>query len=227
MFLNKRSYKKEIMDDFSIQDERIDDALNELHIINILLGGSSATRQGLTEILKNFSLNGIFKVADIGAGGSDVFNFKKQGINIQLISIDKNIRALKYIKNKNPDSLVVCADALQLPLKPKSIDLIHTSLFLHHFNDHSINKLLVDFKKAAKRGIIINDLRRSVLALWGITLLTKLFSKSDMVTNDGPLSVKRSFRRKEINKLINQNDFSIFRIKRKWAFRWLIYGLYN
>ncbi len=40
----ERSYQQEIMDDFSIQDERIDTALEELKIINKYLGGISTTQ---------------------------------------------------------------------------------------------------------------------------------------------------------------------------------------
>ena len=46
MFL-KRSYAPELMDDFSIQDERIDRALSELKITNKYLGGISTTKSGL------------------------------------------------------------------------------------------------------------------------------------------------------------------------------------
>jgi hypothetical protein len=40
----KRSYEPELMDDFSIRDERVDLALKELKIINKFLGGISTSK---------------------------------------------------------------------------------------------------------------------------------------------------------------------------------------
>jgi hypothetical protein len=43
-----------------------------------------------------------------------------------------------------------------------------------------------------------------------------------MVKNDGPLSVKRAFVKKELFKILKELEIEYFLIKRKWAFRWLI-----
>jgi hypothetical protein len=43
----KRELTAEVMDDFSIRDDRIDLALSELDIINKFLGGNSTTRFGI------------------------------------------------------------------------------------------------------------------------------------------------------------------------------------
>jgi hypothetical protein len=65
----KRSYDPEIMDDFSIRDARIDQALNELKITNKFLGGISTTFSGLKLLLNG---ENEFSILDIGAGGSDL-----------------------------------------------------------------------------------------------------------------------------------------------------------
>jgi len=70
--------------------------------------------------------------------------------------------------------------------------------------------------------MIINDLRRSVWALIGIKLLTILFSKSSMVKNDAPLSVKRGFIKSELIDMLKSLKIINYKIKRKWAFRWLV-----
>ena len=46
--------------------------------------------------------------------------------------------------------------------------------------------------------IIVNDLHRHQLAYLSIVVLTRLFSRSVMVRNDGPLSVRRAFRMDEL-----------------------------
>lgn len=206
------------MDDFSIQDERIDTALEELIIINKFLGGISTTKSALKLFLRND--NKEFKVLDIGSGSSDNLIAAKDSFpNIKILSIDKNLRTLTAVKNFIPK---INSDAFYLPFKNNSCDLVHIALFMHHFNEDQIKRLLKEFLRISKRGIIINDLQRSYLALLGIKLLTVLFSKSEMVIHDAPISVKRGFSKSELIKLFDELDSSKFVIKRKWAFRWMV-----
>lgn len=214
----KRSYEAELMDDFSIRDERIDAALEELKIINKYLGGISTTRSALKYLTVN--KKEFLTVIDIGSGSSDNLIAAKDNFpNIKIFSIDKNLRTLTSVKNFIPK---INSDAFYLPFKNNSCDLVHIALFMHHFNEEQIKKLLKEFLRISKKGIIINDLQRSYLALLGIKLLTLLFSKSEMVINDAPLSVKRGFTRSELEELISDAGISDFIIKRKWAFRWML-----
>ncbi|MBP1683126.1 MAG: SAM-dependent methyltransferase, partial [Ignavibacteriaceae bacterium] len=135
------------------------------------------------------------------------------------LSIDKNLRALSNSKNLIDR---INSDAFELPFKNNSCDIIHTALFLHHFTEEELHFLLKEFLRTARKGIIINDLQRSYLALLGIKILTVLFSKSEMVKNDAPLSVKRGFTKQEILNLLEDVGATNFVIKKKWAFRWMI-----
>lgn len=206
------------MDDFSIQDERINIALYELKIINKYLGGISTTQTALKYFIKNITEE--FKVLDIGSGSSDnLIAAKKNFLNIKIFSIDKNLHTLNFVKeiiNK------INADAFHLPFKNNSCDLVHIALFLHHFNEDQIKKLLKEFLRISRQGVIINDLQRSYLAFCGIKILTFLFSKSEMVKHDAPISVKRGFKKSELIKIIYEQNISNFTIKKKWAFRWMV-----
>lgn len=214
----KRSYQAEIMDDFSIRDERIDLALKELKVINRFLGGISTTKNALKYFIN--SANEEIKVLDIGSGSSDnLIAAKNRFPQLKIISIDKNLRVLIGSNNSLGK---INSDAFELPFKNNSCDIVHIALFLHHFTEDEIQKLLKEFLRISKRGIIINDLQRSYLALVGIKLLTILFSKSIMVKNDGPLSVKRGFTKSELINLLYDAGVSNFAIKWKWAFRWMV-----
>ena len=222
MFL-KRSFSKEIIDDFSITDSRIDEALNDLSFINKYLGGSSTTKAGLKNLTKNISGKNELKILDIGSGGSDDLLANNTFVDSKNITaLDKNFRACFYLKKKNKNINVLCGDVSILPLKNKKFDIIHASLFLHHFSKTEIVKLIKEFMSHVNYGIIINDLRRSVIAYLGIKLLSKIFAKSPLVKNDGPLSVRRGFVKKELMKILKDSGINNFDIKKKWAFRWLI-----
>jgi len=222
MFLKKYS-QPELMDDFSIQDERIDLALRELRLINYFLGGNTGSKRGVSKMISNLSNDKIY-LLDAGSGSSDVLNdLKKKHKSVKVISLDRNKRVCNFIKkNSNFKPMVVCADTFNLPFKNKSIDIIHASLFLHHFDNERLKNILRNFTEVAKQGIVINDLRRSLLAFLGIKILTILFSRSELVKSDAPISVRKGFVKSELTDLLKEMHFSNYEVGRKWAFRWLI-----
>lgn len=214
----KRRYDPEIMDDVSIQDERIDDALRELKQVNMFLGGRAATQAGLRILRNTLNLYQDLSLLDIGAGGADVFDDLAR---LSVTVFDRNPRVCEYLRSRVPYS-IVCGDARRLAFEERSFDVVHASLFLHHLDDTEIRQVLVSCLRIARHGIIINDLRRSIFAYAGIRALTTLFSKSFMVKHDGPLSVLRGFSRKELKSLLADCSVTNYSLRRKWAFRWLV-----
>ena len=218
MFL-KRSYDPEILDDYSIQDERIDTALNELKIINFLLGGNRVSSKGIKLFYNN---SNSLTILDVGSGASDILiGIKKKYNNLKIYSLDMNQRACIYLKKHSNGIKVICGDVQKLPFK-NSFDLIHASLFFHHFNEDELIKILTSLLRVSNKGIVINDLRRSIFAWLGIRFLTLMFSKSKEVKNDGPLSVRRGFVKRDWEYILKNVTSSNYEIKRKWAFRWLV-----
>lgn len=220
MFL-KRSYHMEMMDDISVNKGKLTRALKELRIINRLLGGNSVSREGINY----FTTDGKdkLKVLDIGGGASDIlYDLKKMYNKVIIFSMDLNKHTCHYQKGLSGNSKIFCADAFNLPLKDRFFDLIHVSLFLHHFEEEEIGHLIRQFLSITRCGIVINDLRRNILAYSGIYLLTALFSKSELVKNDGPLSVRRAFTKMDLVNILNICGIKSYLIKRKWAFRFLV-----
>ncbi|HSL87764.1 MAG TPA: methyltransferase domain-containing protein [Ignavibacteriaceae bacterium] len=213
----KRSYEPELMDDFSIQDERIDTALKELKTINRYLGGVSTTKSALNYFVN--SLNDTLSLVDIGSAASDNLLAAKIFFpSLKIISIDKSFRSLKIFPNS---TIKINSDAFNIPIKDENCDVVHLSLFLHHFNEAEIKLLIEECMRICRKGVIINDLQRSYLALLGIKILTSLFSKSELVKNDAPLSVKRGFKKTDLVRLFAECGICNYVIKPKWAFRWM------
>lgn len=220
MFI-RRSYRKELMDDFSVSDGDLVDALRELRLINKFLGGVSVSREGVNCFVDK--QHSALKILDVGGGSSDiVYSLNNNNINAEICSVDLNRYTCHYQKKIAGNGKIICADALNLPFKDNSFDLIHVSLFLHHFEETEIVQIIKQFILISERGIVINDLRRNILAYWGIRILTLFFSKSRLVKNDGPLSVRRAFVKKDLIKILEKSGVNSYQIKRKWAFRFLI-----
>jgi 2-polyprenyl-3-methyl-5-hydroxy-6-metoxy-1,4-benzoquinol methylase len=218
-----RSAQKEIMDDMSVQDERLDEALQELRVINTWLGGNATTKKGVRQLLKRKTIPDTLSILDVGAGGADnAISIAAIHQVVKITALDLNKWVCEYTAHANPSLTVVHGSVFDLPFHERSFDIVHASLFLHHFTEEELLRILPSLLTRARYGIVINDLRRSVFAYAGIVLLTQLFSRSVMVKNDGPLSVRRGFTRSELVRLCESLPSSSYTIHRTWAFRWLV-----
>jgi ubiquinone/menaquinone biosynthesis C-methylase UbiE len=221
MFL-KRSIKKEMMDDFSITDGRIDGALTELKLINMFLGGVSVSKKGFGKFYVSGNSNLNFRILDAGSGSSEILlKIRERFKEVSICSLDKNKQVCHYSKTKNSLN-IICGDIFFLPFKKGYFDIVHASLILHHFSIDELKEILGNLMPLVKKGIVINELRRNIFAFIGIKILTLFLSKSELVKNDAPLSVKKGFIKKELKDILRALPAAGYSIKRKWAFRWLV-----
>ena len=217
------------MDDLEAEGEVLVQTLKELKTINKLLGGNKVTTSALKKIVSNHPKKN-YIIADIGCGGGDMIRImanwaKKEGIHCQFLGVDANPNIIQTAKENLKDLhnvVFVCQNVFDEAFLKDKVDIITCTLFTHHFTDRELVSLFQNFMLKSSLGMVINDLHRHPLAYYSIRLLTQLFSKSPMVKNDGPLSVLRSFQRKELSYLIKTTGFHSFEIEWKWAFRWRV-----
>jgi 2-polyprenyl-3-methyl-5-hydroxy-6-metoxy-1,4-benzoquinol methylase len=224
-----RSYEKELLDRNDIPFEDIKRNMQELEAINTRLGGHNITLHGLKSIYKKSSQKNV-SVCEVGCGGGD--NLKvidkwciQNNISAQFIGIDINKDCINYAGQncKNIASInFITSDYKLVSLTNKKPDIIFSSLFCHHLNDEEIVNMLEWSRNNSLLGFFINDLHRHFLAYYSIKLLTRLFSKSYLVKNDAPLSVRRGFTKKDLKILLDKSGIKNYTIIWKWAFRWLV-----
>lgn len=226
MTFKKRSYEEELMDDLESSGEIIQQTLSELETINRLLGGNQVTTNGLN-LLSPTSTEPLV-IADLGCGGGDMLKLVakwayKKNIDVKLIGFDANPHIIDYAKDNCKEFENISfevADIFAEPFKEKRFDIILCTLFTHHFKEEDLVNIFRQFKKQTKKGVVINDLHRHWLAYYSIKLLTQLFSKSEMVKYDGPLSVKRAFIKKELQQIVESAGLEVKHLSWQWAFRW-------
>jgi len=225
--LKYRSEEEEIMDDLESSGEIIDQTLQELDVINRLLGGNQLSIQGLKHLLQKTDQETI-TLLDLGCGGGDIMILmakwaRKNQYRIQFIGIDANPNIVEYARGNCADYPEISFQSLNIfspEFQSLDCDIIHASLFTHHFTQEELFGLFQRFKKQAQLGIIINDLHRHFLAFYSIKWLTHFFSKSEMVKHDAALSVARGFRRKELLEILEKTNLQNYQLNWKWAFRW-------
>ena len=98
------------------------------------------------------------------------------------------------------------------------------TLVCHHMQDATLIDFLKKACSIAKRKVILNDLHRHPLALWGFQALAPLFFRNRLIQHDGPLSVRRAFTREDWKRYLTAAGISPDRytIRWQWAFRWIV-----
>lgn len=213
------------MDDLEISGDVVDQTLRELNTINRLLGGNQISISALKRMVKDMAT---FTLADLGCGGGDILIAmakwtRKTNKDAKYIGVDANQNIVDYaVQNTSsfPEISFQSVNILGDEFQAQQVDVIHCSLFTHHFSNHELTDLFKRFRQQAKIGVIINDLHRHPLAYWSIKLLTTLFSKSSMVRNDAAVSVARGFKRSELQSILADAGIIDYQLSWKWAFRW-------
>lgn len=217
------------MDDLCCQGTQVERTLEELETINRLLGGNHITLDGIRRILSKYEeIEREFEIADIGCGGGDMLIKvakwgRSAGVKLRLTGIDANPHIVKYAgrnSQKFPEISYEVLDIFSPAFRQKQFDLVMCSLFTHHFTDEQLTELFAAVKRQSRLGVVINDLHRHWFAYWSIKVLTRYFSKSAMIKNDAPLSVKRGFLREELEKILRASGVEEYQLKWRWAFRW-------
>lgn len=232
-----RATEPELMDDLTLASDDLRQNLKELEIINRWLGGHAVVRQGLNQLNSHRFLTSFpkskLKIADLGSGGGDTLRMvaqwaRKRKLKVELVGIDANAFMLDYsagLSQEYPEISYRQADVFSAAFAQEQFDIVICSLFLHHFTDEALATLLAQLSGQVRLAVLINDLHRHVLAYYAIKGLTQIFSRSYLVKNDAPLSVRRAFTTTDWKKILATAGIQTYQLRWRWAFRWqVIFG---
>lgn len=218
------------MDDFDMEGALLRDTLDKLGAINKWLGGNSITIHGVEQFLKHKPKTKTYHIVDLGCGHGDMLRRiakwgRKQGFKLELTGVDANADAIAYGKTCSanfPEIHYVQTDVFSAQFAQQTFDIALATLFLHHFSNTELNKLLKQLKTQTRLGIVVNDLHRHQMA-YGLFKLLSITITNRMIREDGLTSILRAFKRNDLENL-SQNLQLQATIKWRWAFRyqWLI-----
>ena len=227
-----RTDKSEIMDDFDMEGEILRGNLDEIAKINRFLGGNRLTIQGVQDLLINIPKSTEVTIVDVGCGNGDMLRILadyglKNNWNFQLIGIDANnftISHAQHLSEKYSNISYQCEDIFEKSFEELKYDIVLCTLTLHHFKDNEIIYLLRVFYNNANIGVVINDLHRNVIAYRLYQVFCFLFRLNSMTTEDGLTSILRGFKKEELINFSKKLNFSNYKVRWKWAFRyqWII-----
>jgi 2-polyprenyl-3-methyl-5-hydroxy-6-metoxy-1,4-benzoquinol methylase len=205
----QRASGAELMDQPAADSGELATALHDLRGVNRWLGGWRVLRECMHRLLRRLP-PGTYRVLDVGTGSGDlplrlVRWARRRGVRLQVLATDAHRRTLELAREHTaaePDVRVGWADALALPFDDDEFDFALCSTTLHHFEGEDAVRVLRELDRVASRGVVVNDLRRSTLALLGARLLAvTVWRRSQFKRHDGPLSVRKAFTPRELREL--------------------------
>ncbi|MFL6276310.1 MAG: methyltransferase domain-containing protein [Blastocatellia bacterium] len=226
MLTPPRVYIEELLDLGEGTDADVACNLADLRRINRFLGGRRVVIESLDRLITDGRLPTL-SLLDVGTGSADIPGAvadwcRARGITASITALDLSERNLRIARSRlgiNEDVQLVRGDSLALPFADHSVDMVTASLFLHHFEDADVVRLLKDFARVARRAVIINDLIRNLVPYWFARLSGPLLATSYLTRYDGPASVLRGFTVQEMAAHAERAGFKQVRVCQRFPYR--------
>lgn len=218
-----RQREPEIMDSPQLAAARHRRALDALGRINLL---SRSAAQLWTDIRSIDPCGRPLRILDLACGGGDVAialyrRAARSGVPVELSGCDVSQLAVARARERAAAAGVAVRffrlDVLREPL-PADLDVVCSTLFLHHLDDIDAVALLDKMSRAARRMVVVQDLERSRVGWLLAYLGVRLLSRSDVARVDGPRSVRAAYTRREALALARRAGIEA-RARRCWPLR--------
>jgi ubiquinone/menaquinone biosynthesis C-methylase UbiE len=207
MWLARRSDEHELLEGETLDPDDVRANLRELAQFNRLPGGIGASFAAIRHLTDPAA---IVTIADVGTGAGDmpaafVRRAKAIGASWRVTAIDSRPEVLEVARRrlrKVPAVTPLDGDALALPLPDLSVDVAHSSLLLHHFDEADAVAALREMARISRRGVVVNDLRRGLIPYLLTWTTTMALARHRFTRHDGPLSARRAYTLAELDRLL-------------------------
>jgi ubiquinone/menaquinone biosynthesis C-methylase UbiE len=221
-----RSLDLERIDTGDYTPAEYDRFLREIAFINRVTGDLRTLKKTLFREIESENLRE-FSVLDVGAGSGEMLRFvaefaKGTGRKAALTGIELNEVSAVAIRKESGDFDTISAvhgDALRMPFADKAFDYSICSLFTHHLQDEEIVDVLREMARVSSRGIFVIDLHRHAAAYRLYQLFCAIFRISPLVREDGLLSIRRSFKPRELLGLAKKAGLQNATVERHLVYR--------
>lgn len=225
----QRSHELEHLDKGDYTPEEFEGCIVELQLVNHWLGDARALRHSLLNEIEVSRLPE-FSVLDVGAGSGELLRVisgwtRNRGKLAKLVGLELNARSATVIRARNGESRglseisALRGDALRLPFADGAFDYAMCSLFTHHFKDDQVVTILRELARVARRRVFVIDLHRHALAYCFYTTVGHLFFHNRLIREDGALSILRSFKPDELDRLAYEAGLVDVTVRRRFPYR--------
>ncbi len=197
-------------------------SLADVARLNGLFGGRHITLTHVKRLIADAPCDRAITVLDVGTGGADIPIAlarwaRRAGRRIRILALDRDAATLAVAGRataRYPEIVFLQGDALALPVRPCSVDVVISALTLHHLEPAAAARYLAEIDTAARTGFVVNDLMRSRAAYAIVWLATRALTRNRMSRHDGPLSVLRAYTPHEVRALCEKAGLFDVRVLR-------------
>ncbi len=211
-----RSAERELLDADDLDPGELRTNLREMAMLNRLPGGVGASLSAVRWLLDG---EGSPTVLDAGAGLGDFARRARATAGAAVIVNDlrDEVLALARRNLRGTDAVTFLrADARSLPLPDAAVDVSHASLLLHHLDPADAAAALGELRRVARRGVVVNDLRRGRLANAINTITVLALARGRYTRFDGPLSARRAYTLPELDAIAARAGLRLVRRSSAW-----------
>ncbi len=149
-----------------------------------------------------------YTLLDVGAGGGDVARWvvrvaRRRGWRVRVTALDADARLIPWLTEwmSGYPEIQVRSGRLE-DLGEVSFDFVFSNHVLHHVPAGELSDFIGRCHRAARCALVLNDLRRSSVAWAGFAVFGALFLRRSYATADGLTSIRRAYRRAELETLL-------------------------
>jgi len=194
----KRVVVPELLDTDAGSQREVLDSITDLRMFNRAFGGTRAMSKILSRVANGRSKD-ISWLDVAGSEGFVVLEVKRKlerlGVTVRPVVLD---RAATHMNHSIPG---VCGDALALPFRDNSFDVVGSSLFLHHLEPAEIVAFAREGLRVARHAFVIHDLVRHPWHL-ALSYLGFPLYRSRLTRHDAPASVRRAYTVGEVREML-------------------------
>jgi SAM-dependent methyltransferase len=171
--------------------------------------------------------HGTICVVDLGTGSAEVPVSiarwaRRRGLDVRLVAVDRAARNLAIARSRVASALnvhLLHADAACLPLPKESVDVVISSLLLHHFSPGQVVDLLRSAHALARRSLVMSDLVRGRLPSLAFRLIQPVCARNSLTRHDGALSIRRAYTPAELRRLAAAAGLPNAQVHVHWPWR--------
>lgn len=219
-FAARRLSGREATDDATASRGEVIATLRDIRRANFILGGTRVVVSEALSLTKHST--GPLTLLDVGSGTGDVANavaraLASRGVRTRTIAVEQSF-ILGIIARPETDE-VIAADALCLPIRDRSVDVVICSQVLHHFDDQKARILISELDRVSRVGVVIGELQRDAIASALFRAVAPALRFHPVTVHDGLLSIERGFRGPELRELVRSAVPRDVVVRRRFPFR--------
>lgn len=197
--------------------EEVTASLADLRRVSDWFGGTATTVSRLRRVADECNRPHL-SVLEVAAGDGALpvaakRRLAQQGITLELTLMDRMPSHLNAATARK-----VCGDALQLPFRDSSFDVVSCSLLAHHLEPSELQKFALEGLRVSRRAVLINDLIRNPIHLGLVYAGMPLF-RSRLTRHDAPASVRRAYTVSEMRHMLRDISGARVEISQHYLYR--------